>query len=178
VVLKAVGHLVAALSLLVMFATAALWVRSCRRSDFCHASSGRLAWFTQPGAVWCTLGSRPYFTRTGHNSEAATDQFDLQNRSWSFASHPTPNSGHAYRGGGFAFFHFTQRDANATNHFDYVAVPMWATVFVTAVAPTVWVRRRRRAARLAGHCKTCGYDLRATPDRCPECGATAAPTTA
>jgi hypothetical protein len=45
--------------------------------------------------------------------------------------------------------------------------------------PAAWlgeyVYRRWRASRepRIGHCRVCGYDLRATPDRCPECGAVA-----
>jgi hypothetical protein len=42
----------------------------------------------------------------------------------------------------------------------------FALVGVVANAP--WSRRSRM---LRGRCEHCGYDLRATPDRCPECGA-------
>ena len=53
-----------------------------------------------------------------------------------------------------------------------VVLPMWFAALVLAVLPAVslrrgYVRRRRRAK---GHCISCGYDLRASTDRCPECG--------
>jgi hypothetical protein len=50
-----------------------------------------------------------------------------------------------------------------------VGFPVWPLAALTAVLPATWLYRRiRRHPR--GHCPACGYDLRATPDRCPECG--------
>ena len=56
-----------------------------------------------------------------------------------------------------------------------VRLPPWAVVVATGTLPAVrYARhRRRRAARFRkarGLCPACGYDLRASPDRCPECG--------
>jgi hypothetical protein len=54
-------------------------------------------------------------------------------------------------------------------------VPLWQPAALTLILPAIAVRRHRRAARLrlrqrAGQCPHCGYDLRASPSRCPECG--------
>jgi hypothetical protein len=53
------------------------------------------------------------------------------------------------------------------------AIPAWSIALLTAISPVVWLRRKLRQRRRYGHglCPKCGYDLRATPDRCPECGA-------
>ena len=55
----------------------------------------------------------------------------------------------------------------------HLLVPYWLVTFLTALRPLFqigrWLMARRRSRR--GLCPNCGYDLRATPGRCPECGA-------
>jgi hypothetical protein len=45
-----------------------------------------------------------------------------------------------------------------------------ALAFASLPAYRLALRIRRRQRVLEGHCKQCGYDLRATPERCPGCG--------
>ena len=72
------------------------------------------------------------------------------------------NWGSEGRYGGMTTFHGTLR------MFE-LALPNALAVPLLGVLPLAYLRRAKRARRV-GNCAACGYDLRATPDRCPECG--------
>lgn len=61
-------------------------------------------------------------------------------------------------------------------HCASVTLPHWLLVFVFAaplmgkVLVIAMRRLKRRLRHMNGLCPTCGYDLRASTERCPECG--------
>lgn len=56
----------------------------------------------------------------------------------------------------------------------HLAYPLLIT---TAAIVIPWIHGKRRRARTYGiRCVSCNYDLRATPNRCPECGTLVAPS--
>jgi hypothetical protein len=165
------------LSLLLCVAAAALWTRSLRTRDvmllnfmpppgekrtqwhLCAAAGearmmrvrGPIGFAHPPGRVWWSepLDGRPW--------------------SWVGTDSPWGLLGASVHFGGMG------RDAvvgpNTYYRISYGALvlPLWMPTIVFAILPSVWSLRRRRGPAALNAC-ACGYDLRATPERCPECG--------
>jgi hypothetical protein len=184
---RILGTLLSALSLLLCAATIALWIRSYWGSDYLarhQVISGDFnTTATKYQSIKCTRGSirleveeqtayhynvpnivvaspdRPPLWGWGRLGQRHMGWEDLPERTfWNRLGFHQYETGH-----GASFY-----DARVSG----VAIPAWLPVLIFAILPAMWVvlfiRRRRR--RGIGLCPTCGYDIRATPQRCPECG--------
>jgi hypothetical protein len=88
-----------------------------------------------------------------------------------------------YRAGQFLRHQMLRYSKHAHLHDTYSTVAVFGasissqlTITLTAMPPCAWllfttasILKKRRAVK-EGMCPKCGYDLRASPERCPECG--------
>jgi hypothetical protein len=180
-------NLLTAGSLLLCAAVCALWVRSyaVRHSWMCtqpkadyrvESCAGQLAWSeTYFGDVDRSFLQMPEYGAWRHSSTSPLPP--LGERLKNIAPMPDDWFDHA----GFVIgWSLTDRYINNGGPTRVVAVPYWAPFVLLGILPTLgavgYTRQHRRLSRHRdGRCPACGYDLRATPDRCPECGAAAAP---
>lgn len=182
--------ILSAVSLLLCVGTCVLWVRSywctemigtwnqvivngtvveaCRGVVSSQGAVGVAAYQSEQGATECAKmqGAVPVaFSRRGWIANAPAYPVELRDDAsllGFFYARQTIGSPPEYK-------------LEENRHF--VRIPYWFIVLLFAVAPALrpydrlrqQLRRRREIMR--GPCTTCGYDLRASPERCPECGA-------
>jgi hypothetical protein len=157
----------ALLCLLLFLASAALWVRSYYATD-----SVRWAKAGDWHSYGCARGRILYLRARAHPDLSAAFERRAEPRIANVETHQWLVTDFIR----FAGFAFGKGSGNGYAGWAIV-FPLWSTTLLFAVPPTLWLLgwRRRRRGRRQGLCRTCGYDLRATPERCPECGTTPQP---
>jgi len=183
-------HLVILVGLLICVAIAALWIRSTSTCD--TIARGEL---NDAGYSLSTFPGGAEVTATGGLSGAwfgiwksgwhvssydwGTPRFHfaMSNRSlnlgfglatWTNPSHYLLGFGHELITLSTSFSPKTL----TTHSMTRLAVPFWFLMLLAASPGLLWLNRwrRHRVRRRQQRCVQCGYDLRASPDRCPECG--------
>jgi hypothetical protein len=146
-------------SLLLCVAACTLWVRSYHRLDAINlvTSDRSLAIAAPTARLWFVYDTRPPLYAVSPDATPFRD-IDAVAPGWTGIR----------RTGAIWWTH--------TPILTAVVVPTWMVAGLTAALPALWLAGRwcRRHRERAGFCASCGYDLRASPGRCPECGTPAA----
>jgi hypothetical protein len=179
----------AGLSLLLCAATAGLWVRSYqwndsfgyafRRDDSGAALLAGTAWW-EGGHINLEL-SEETIGATWHDQRESNFLYLVRDmRNGPLAAQVQAQVDACARGGDWYHFGILFSRTICTARFgNWVQIPCWMPTVLLAILPGFKARRvysvisgnrRRESRRRHGMCDHCGYDLRATPDRCPECG--------
>ena len=168
--------LCSAVSLLMCVAVCVLWVRSYRVWD--RVQQYRLdagdrkelrALSTGPGSIGygCV-----------HLDDPSIQSWPRLSTPWHWVHEPRPlSTPHKRKWSwlGFAAWDVPIHPGNGGGGVRGFQMPMWSLTLLFGIASAPFlshVRRWRgaRRRRQSGLCRRCGYDLRASPERCPECG--------
>ena len=175
---RRVFNLLTALSLLLCVAVAGLWARSLVRQDVV-SYAGDAVWSLESGGgelrlrVDCVTSHRRFEYHSGRPNSLR----------WIMKGQRLEKR--ELRLLGFGYGTFRERMApswrDPTGRMTPLwkvqigSVPYWFILVLAAGLPvrSALKRRVRHGRRRWGACTACGYDLRATPGRCPECGRSA-----
>ena len=156
-------NIVTAMSLLFFVAIGPLWVRSYWIADNLESYRDRdlrsIGAISVQGTLGCAVG---HFQNPPAAGTVLHGWVPMPVRPGTFFLTP----GWTYVGFGILNINFPGVRATA------VFVPHWFALGLSVLLPARWFRgwRRDRSARRRGLCLVCGYDLRASKERCPECG--------
>ena len=177
-VLRRLHTVSTALSLLLCVVAVVLWMRSWSREEGVGWIGRHPAGVVERperwvGVVWGQGAVCVFFERPGVGWRVGRGPFTAHSRLSTRPDFlPSPPSWHGMLDLGAWRVQQRTTDGSVIS-IDYWYAPLWLVAAATTVLPALRARRRlrERSRRRSGLCAVCGYDLRATPGRCPECGA-------
>jgi hypothetical protein len=158
-------NILAAVSLVMALAVAGLWVRSYWRDDFVSARliNVGIAGSSQKGSTGFFL-LRPSLSSTFITWETRSENSPtlFVASSW--------DSLCQWRWGGFGLCRVS---TSKNEDLSFIIIPHWFWIAAGLILPLSWTWQQRRVSQRQDQhlCPACGYDLRASKDACPECGA-------